>query len=335
MFIRTIDMTPTHSREITQHSTDEQYDAPPFGCVYKTLVLSANGIHFIQVFVGVSAVSYAIAISFHGPDPQKAIATILNIFGCLLIASSLAGFLGITKAARCNRISLKMSRWMAPIIGLCHMVLAVLLISEETSFLRYITEKEHQLFLTEKEVDFITTHMDKIYAFLFVAAFVEVLRFYLLSQLRDFFVTYDEEYRRFMLENHALRTAAERRRWQENPRDEEVVENNMMEPLLSEVDMESENVSLQNQSDASRWWEEPDEEEGNIVDDKKNQSGGSWMSRVFKGSNHGNESKEQSDESSSSINFEPVDASMDHAWNETCEEDEEQNGPDLSWAKDD
>merc|ERR1711971_285401 len=117
---------------------------------------------------------------------------------------------------------------MGPIVGLCHMVLAVLLISEETSFLRYITEKEHQLFLTEKEIDFITKHMDKIYAFLFVAAFVEVLRFYLLSQLRDFFVTYDEEYRRFMLEHHALRTAAERRSWQENPREEEVVDNNMM-----------------------------------------------------------------------------------------------------------
>jgi len=364
MKVHDIDMTPSspapHSQRLPIYTpiqdrnsdadantnTDMNFDKD-LGCIHKSLTITANAIHLFQFLIGIAGLSYAIAISFHKPDPQHAIATILELYALILIASSSMGTMGLYKH-NCKRIPLRISISTAPILAVLNIILALVIIVEKSSLSRYIVEKQHALFISDGELAFLQRHinMGTIYILLFGTAALEAMRFYTLKQLKINLAQYDEEHRREMLRAHAQSSAAARRA------------GGMRTPLLSdqlEVDADgsmdsfpsnSRNASLQD-SQVS-WWEEPTEVSGNRSFDKN--GGGGWMSRVFKSpmasEKVGAKTDEEASGGGSSSGFAPLDAQLESGmtpWDVPSDDDDDggngmdsndDHGMDLSWAKD-
>ena len=341
------DMTPASPPDGSHHNDideDPQHSYSPsdIGCVHATLSYTANAIHCLQCISGIAVFSYAMAVSFHKPDPQHGIAILLELYSlCALIAGG-AGICGIYRT-NCKRLPLKMSLWTAPILGLSYFILAFILLVENKSIKNYLKEKEGQLFLSDKEIDFIVSS----YYILLVLSIVEGLRFIILKKLKSDLWEYDQDQRRIMLENHARSSAAARRSWEANPQSDGAA--GLTAPLLFNQGDDEENSSsqrqqssLQNKSSAS-WWEEPEEEESSTLDTSNNSGGGGWMSKVFNSatspSNNSivsdGEPKDRSGASVSSAGFaslnDEVETGSTTPWHDPPVNDDN-GGPDLSWV---
>jgi hypothetical protein len=328
------------------------------GCMHRSLLITTNTIHLLQFLTGITALSYAIAISFRKTDPQHGIATILELYALLLITASSMGTMGLSKP-NCKRITLKISIWTAPFLLAWNVILALVLLAEKSSVLRYIAEKHDALYLSDIGLKFVQNHFGKFCVILFIMAAVEGMRFYSLKSLKEKLADSDEEYRRDMLRAHAQSSAAARRRWDADPHGES---RELGTPLLSDQfegrGDSSANSSFQQQSSlqdsdvSSSWWEEPvDDRDTSHIDsvEDSNISRGSWMSRVFKSPKKTDKSALALDEevggggSASSVDFAPIDGKFETGttpWDVSSDEgdadgDKDKNqGADLSWAKD-
>ena len=352
MKMNNIDMTPSSPPDpFPIHDPVQEIE---LGCIHKSLLITTSTIHALQFLTGITALSYAIAISFHKPDPQHGIATILEIYALLLIAASSMGTMGLSKP-NCKRISLKISIWTAPIIFAWNVILALILLVEKSSILRYIAEKQHALYLSDTELAFVQKHIGKLSVIIFIMAAVEGMRFYFLKRLKEKLAVSDDEHRRDMLRAHAQIAAAARRSWDADPHDES---RELGTPLLSDHfegrDDSSANSSFRQQSSLQNsdvsWWEEPaDDQDTSTFDSFEDgkSSGGSWMSRVFKSPKKTDKSALDEEvgggeSSSASVGFAPIDGAIETGttpWDVSSDEGDggdkdEKQGVDLSWAKD-
>jgi len=323
------------------------------GCIHKALAITANVIHLFQFLIGIATLSYAIAISFHKPDPQHGIATLLEPYALILITSSCMGTMGIYKP-NCKRIPLKISIYTAPTLAVLNIILALVLLVEKSSFLRYIADKQHALFLSDQELAFLQHHMHfgTIYTVLFGTAALEAMRFYTLKHLKDNLALYDEGHRREMLRAHAQSAAAARRGWEADSHNASFQSptGEMRTPLLSDqfdVDesmdsFPSNNRNISLQDSQVSWWEEPNEEQANLSIEQR--GGGGWMSRVFKSPTASNTCPKDDEEVSgggSSAGFAPLDEQLESGstpWDapsddDDDDDDDDNNGIDLSWTK--
>jgi hypothetical protein len=282
------------------------------------------------------------------------------------------GTVGISKP-NCKRVSILISKRLGPILAAFHGLAALILLFEMSSFLKYITEKQHQLFLSDQGLEFLQHHVKLIAVLFIVSAVVEVMRFYMLTRIREDLRLYDVEQRNEMLRSHARSVVATQQQQQQQQRRRQTsrsTRNEMQGPLLSDHEYSKlprgadEGVALdtsatftsqpRNKSvDESRvsWWEEPSPE--NISYNSKNQNkdtrnGGGWISKVLKkpsknrsSVSDGGNDEELGEEASivSSVGFAPVDGQMDVGttpWNDvsdTDDGDDNEKLPDLSWAK--
>lgn len=328
---------------------------PELGCLHRTLCFTANTIHLVQFTIGVAALTYAIVISCHKPDPQHGFATLFEVYGVLLIIASSFGALGIYKP-NCKRITLLISMRLASVLAVLNGLIAVALWTEKASFLRYITEKQHSLFLSDQLLDVITRHVKIIPMLLFVSGVVEVMRFYMLKKIKENLRLYDNEQRNEMLRSHARSVlAAQQQRqeaWHVDPRRNRA-RNEMQVPLLSDpFDSEggpfnTSNISFHPNDSCGQsrvsWWEEPTDNDREESVDHSKDSGGSWISRVLRktSKNHSfsaenGEDEELGDEASTlSVIFAPIDGTIDDVestqWHDGIDM-EDNKPPDLSWV---
>lgn len=331
------DMTPAHPPPGNELSTAE------LGCFHNTLATAANVIHLTQGFAGIVVLSYAIAISFHKPDPQHGIATILEIYAVLLIMASMAVF-GVSKP-NCKRITLKISAWVAPFLSVLYILAFLLLLVDKSSVKKYLVEKEHQLFLSDRELEFIvSSHCSYI---LFMMFSLEGLRFYILQKLKNNLDEYDVTQRSEMLQDHARRASAARNRWETNPQNDN--RRSLITPLLESPDNRAtssgdvsftssmkQKSSIHDESAAS-WWEEPAEDQSSSLNDSS--SGGWWISRAFNkvpsNCEGVEEVKEDCGVSTCSEGFAPIDGEIETGatpWHESSNSTNRAES-DLSWAK--
>lgn len=344
------DMTPAYTPPAVDTRGEAQlpqYETE-LGCFPKILVIITNSIHFTQAIAGITALCYAIAISFHKPDPQHGIAVLLEIFAVLMVTAG-AGAFGVMKPS-CKRITLKTSRWIAPFLAFSYCLLAFILLVEKSSIQRYLTEKKHALFLSDRSLNFIMSSSSC--TVLFVLAVVEGLRFYMLKKLKGDLDVYDNAQRGEMLRNHARTAAAGRNQWEADPHGDGRDRGGLTTPLLDDGEVSSISSSQRQNSwtlndSAASWWEEPHENQTSLDMNSNNNSnsGGGWMSRVFKKSTSNDEQSHTGEEieegnlvSSSSAGFAPVDGEIETGitpWHDDVQnESESRNEPDLSWAND-
>ncbi len=230
----------------------------------------------------------------------------------------------------CKRIPLKISLNTAPVLASVYCILAFMLLVEKSSIMRYLQEKNTQLYLSEEDINFIVT---KSHSILFGLALVEVLRFYLIRKLKNELEGFDEDQRRAMLENHGrVSASANRRSWSTNTNPNHSDREALSTPLLSDQGenhdgdgnwMSPQRHQSSNRSSAS-WWEDPDDDDTNhqssSLDVSANTSGGGgWMSRVFpssasasaSASKHKGDRGEDGSASVSSSGFAPIDDEME------------------------
>jgi hypothetical protein len=353
MKMNNIDMTPSSPPDpFPIHDPVQEIE---LGCIHRTLLITTNTIHLLQFLSGITALSYAIAISFHKTDPQHGIATILELYALLLITASSMGTMGLSKP-NCKRMTLKISIWTAPILLAWNVILALVLLVEKSSVLRYIAEKHDALYLSDTELAFVQNHIGKLCFILFIMAAVEGMRFYSLKRLKEKLEVSDEEHRRDMLRAHAQSSAAARRRWDADPHGES---RELGTPLLSDHfegrGDSSTNDSFQQQSSLQdsdvSWWEEPgDDQDTSTFDSVEDGKSSSWMSRVFKSPKKTDKSALDEEVggggSASSVGFAPIDGKIEMGttpWDVSSDEGDgrgdtgkdKKQGVDLSWAKDD
>eukprot|EP00558_Chaetoceros_sp_UNC1202_P003007 CAMPEP_0197236660 /NCGR_PEP_ID=MMETSP1429-20130617/3699_1 /TAXON_ID=49237 /ORGANISM="Chaetoceros sp., Strain UNC1202" /LENGTH=415 /DNA_ID=CAMNT_0042695495 /DNA_START=143 /DNA_END=1390 /DNA_ORIENTATION=+ len=344
---------------------------PEPGCCHNMLSLTANTIHLLQFISGALLLSYAVAISLHPPDPQHGIAIMMEIYAVLLLISSTLGFLGLSRPS-CKRFSLKISINLAPILAAINALLAFLLMAEKTSFLHYLEDKQHQLFIPDSILSYFEDglRINIVYFLIFAMGIAELIRYAILQRLKNNFDALDQEQRRDALRNHARSAATSRRRWETNPYNDRngdnsgnddggdggSLRNDITTPFLpkgkqdsqlpkeSGSDSESErSVSTRN---ASSWWLEPEQEQtescGDAVTDD---AGGSWLSNVFSKNTNSPERNQKKkatppsfDRDQSSSLFAPVEEDMETGitpWNDEFGRSirDGNDEPDTSWAQ--
>lgn len=311
--VTTANSTTASSHNNNDNSFTEMI--PDLGCIHRTLRISANTIHLIQFSAGISALSYAITISCHKPDPQHGIASLLELYALLFIGASSLGTMGIYKP-NCKRISLVISSRLAPFLAALDCLVAIILFFEKASFLRYIAEKQRALFLSDGLLAFLQQHLNIIPVVLLSLAIVEVMRFYILKRLQENLRQYDTERRNEMLRSHARNLMTLQQQQQQGQRKRGIPSpwgrirrnlhspnNEMQAPLLSNPDFESSSLPSsirdlegggggglldsstisfqQNESlgnSGVSWWEEPTDNSNNRSKDE----GGSWIAKVMK-----------------------------------------------------
>jgi len=293
-------------------------EIPDLGCIHRILCISLNIIHFLQFSTGVAALSYAIAISCHRPDPQHGIASLLELYALLLLAASVMGTVGIHRP-NCKRVSLVISLRLAPFLVALICLVALILLFEKSSFLRYIAEKQHTLYLSDRSLLFLQHHLNVMSIILLACAVVEVIRYYMLKRLKENLRQYDAEQRTEMLRSHARSLATsqqqqqrqrqrqqKRQFWGMSRRSPRLFSPNQMEvPLLSDQlpsptdleqgrgeearSMDSSTLSFQKNESLSNsgvsWWEEPSNENNGGKTSSRDDGGGGWMSKVMKKNN--------------------------------------------------
>ena len=187
---------------------------------------------------------------------------------------------------------LNVSARLAPIVAFGDLILAFILLLEKSSFLRYIEEKQEQLFLSDQDLEFVQNHMRVIYCILFAMAAVEGLRFYILKRLKENLDELDEENRSVSLRNHARNAAVAQRLWETNPHNDNGG-STITSPLLSENNQGGQSTissvgSSYRQQDlndsTAAWWEEPpDPNVSSALDSNtSDNSGGGFLSKLFK-----------------------------------------------------
>jgi hypothetical protein len=242
-------------------------------------------------------------------------------------------------------------------------LVALILLFEKASFLRYITEKQHPLFLSDQLLAFLQHHVNTIPVVLVSFAVVEVIRFYILKKLKENLRQYDTERRNEILRSHARglmdvnsqqqQQQRQRRQksWGKTRRNGQISQNEMEVPLLSDqlgppIDVEggpldSSTMSFKpNESlgdSGVSWWEEPNEKSIDEGNDRSMDGGGGWISKVMKKNNRSlSVSKSQcGEDDASSVQFAPIDEQMDTGtslWNDASDSEGDKL-PDISWAK--
>ena len=336
-------MTPDHPLDPSLADPSSE-----LGCVHKVLTVTLNTIHATQLLAAIVGLSYAIAISFHKPDPQHGVAALIEIYSLILLVASCSGIMG-TYRPNCRRLPLKISAKVAPLLAFVDCLVAFFLIVEKHSILRYLEEKQVQLFIPDWELHFMQNHAGTLCIIFILIAAVDALRFYMAIKLKEKLEEYDESVRSDMLQNHARDAAAARRTWESEPYSSQT-RDGLTDPLISDQFHQGDiSISSQRQSSfdesALSWWEDPEPEiVENSTSDENNSWNGGWMSRVFSSpsrqapdSNRIDPAQENRSTSTSSVDFAPIDGDIEtesSLWHEEPSERSKRGseGPDLSWV---
>lgn len=295
MMFGNVDLTPPPSlasqrrhREEEHHSQENDYQQH-MSCIHHTLQIICNIFHICLLVSGLSIISYAIMISFHKPDPQKAMGSILELYASALILASVMGIFG-TYRASCHRIPLQISYRLVPVIMVLNVTMILILIIEKHSFLRYLDEKQEELFLSSDDVQFIKVHFNMIFNILILFTILEMGRFYLDRKLWKHCQQLDQDIRQEEIYRRRRDLQESRRRWNAERNgehmDDEKDDNDGGDSLTSPLLNKSKNKSLDNptneaSSSNTSWWEDP---EDTVLQDEMNVSStsSSWgLSRIL------------------------------------------------------
>jgi hypothetical protein len=274
MMFGNVDLTTTNtSRQREEHSEGHH----EMSCIHHTLQIMCNIFHIGLMVFGLFLFIYGIIISFHKPDPQKAMGSIVELYASALLLASIMGIFG-TYRTSCRRIPLQISYKLVPVIVVLNVSIIIILIIEKHSFLRYLEEKKEELFLSSDDVQYIQLHFNLIYQILILCTLLEIGRFYLDRQLWKYCQVFDHDVRQEEIYRRSRDLEESRRRWNAERNgesiDEEGGSSSMTSPLLYKTNDTSRHdpnneISMSNTS----WWEDP---EDSTVQDDMNVSSASW-----------------------------------------------------------
>ena len=276
MIFGNVDLTTsnTSSRQREEHSEGHH----EMSCIHHTLQIMCNIFHIGLMVSGLFLFIYGIMISFHKPDPQKAMGSMLELYASALLLASIMGIFG-TYRTSCRRIPLQISYKLVPVIVVLNVSIIIILIIEKHSFLRYLEEKKEEFFLSSDDVQYIQLHFNLIYQILILCTLLDIGRFYLDRQLWKYCQLFDHDVRQEENYRRSRDLEESRRRWNAERNGESIIDDEgssslMTSPLLYKRNDTSRNdanneASMSNTS----WWEDP---EDSTVQDDMNDSSTSW-----------------------------------------------------------
>lgn len=288
---RRIPLSSTQPRQ--EHSYVTVDDDIHMSCLHHTLQLISNIHHIGLILWGLSGLIYGILISCHLPDPQRAMGSIVEIYSVVLLLAGILGALG-TYYTSCHRLPLKFSYRFATIIGIFNIIIFFLLLIEKPSFLRYINQKQTELYLSSDAVEYIERHFNAVYYILFLFTIAETVRYYLDRRLYTRYQIFDQGVRHEMQYRRSRDAQESRRRWENNALDYQTHNDDdgenraLATPLLLDHGSKTEKKSEhQNpQSNNMSWWEEdcPDDaqrDDANLSVISTSSSSGWRLSSLF------------------------------------------------------
>lgn len=253
------------------HPSEAEQLNHQMSCIHHTLQIICNILHIGLMVSGLFIFIYGIMISFHKPDPQKAMGSILELYASALLLASILGIYG-TYRTSCRRIPLQISYRLVPAISILNIAIILILIIEKHSFLRYLDEKQEELFLSSEDVQYIKVHFNIIYHILILFTVLEMGRFYVTRQLwkhcqqLDYNVRQEEHYRRSRdLQESRRRWNAERNGNHIDDDDEEEGYgggDSLTSPLLDKTNDSSTRENPANAAASisnTSWWEDPED----------------------------------------------------------------------------
>lgn len=298
MMFGNVDLTPSslssqrRQREEEHHSQERNDHREHMSCIHHTLQIICNIFHIGLLVSGLFIFIYAIMISFHKPDPQKAMGSILELYASPLILASVMGIFG-TYRASFHRIPLQISYRLVPVIMVLNLSIILILIIEKHSFLRYLDEKQEELFLSSDDVQFIKVHFNMIFNILILFTILEMGRFYLDKQLWKHCQQFDHDVRQEETYRRRRDSQESRRRWNaerngedmDDDDDDDIEEgggDSLASPLLHKPKNKTRDYPTNEASSSNTsWWEDP---EDTVLQDDMNVSStsSSWgLSRIL------------------------------------------------------
>jgi hypothetical protein len=172
-----------------------------------------------------------------------------------------------------------------------NITIILILIIEKDSFLRYLDEKQKELFLSSDDVQFIKVHFNMIFNILILFTILEMGRFYLDKQLWKHCQQFDHDVRQEETYRRRRDLQESRRRWNaerngahidDDNDDEEGGGDSLTSPLLHKTEKKTRDYPTNEASNSNTsWWEDP---EDTVLQDDMNVSStsSSWgLSRIL------------------------------------------------------
>lgn len=150
-------------------------DDPTEKCCFRLTHITVSIIHFLEFTFSLILIGYSLAISLRKPDPQHAIATLLQSWSVLLLITSISGTIGLAKEY-CNRILLKISSWIGLVKAFVCVIFSIVIMIQKEALHHYFEEKHDQLFISMEIVEFLYNNVNLVYGLLILLALADFIR---------------------------------------------------------------------------------------------------------------------------------------------------------------